>query len=218
MSNHTEWRSPYLGTGFSIPVEERISFYYSLGHSVAAIARLVSSEYQEFEINPITEESIIQYIRKNKNKLISLQQDNIAAIRAKNAEQLQKSFTVAQHAEISIAEAYAKKIIELIEELDSLDVTERSPDGNYVNMGRYATLVMCINKTQEMLEKISGTAAAREVMTHMKKAYVKEMAAKGAGMHQAAAEAEVTFMDDPHEMERFGPGFHMKGLPLLKKK
>lgn len=217
MSDTKEWRSPYMGTGFSIPVEERIRFYYSLGYSATAIARVVSSEYQEFELNPITPDSITSYIRKNLESLKLAQKTTIEEIRRKNGERLQENFVVAQHAEFSIVSAYSKKIIELVEQLDKLDLSEKSKDGHFINMGPYATLVMAINKTQEMLEKLSGTAAAREVMTHMKKAYVKEVAAKGVGMHKAAAEMEVTFMDDPNEMERFGPGFQIKGLPELRK-
>lgn len=204
------------GTGFSIPVEERIAFYYSLGHGVADIARIVSSEYQEFELHPITEQSVALYIRKNTRRLYALQQDAIAEIRAKNAEELGKSFSVAQHAELSIASAYSKKIIEMVNELDALDITERTKEGHFKNMGAYCTLVLSINKTQEMLEKISGTKAAREVMVHMKKAFVKEAAAKGMGMHKAAAEMEVTFMDD-ETVTALGPSFKSDGVPTLKK-
>lgn len=126
---------------------------------------------------------------------------------------MQKNFLMAQSTEIKVVEVYSNKIIELIAELEGLDISEKDDDGYYKNMGSYATLVMAINKTHNMLEKLSGTGSARVVMEHMRKAYAKEIAAKSSGMHDAAQKMDVVFMDDAESMRELSPG----ALPELKK-
>lgn len=207
---------------FSIPVEERINYYFTLGYKAEDIAEIVSAEYQEFELNPITVDSVKYYYRRNKTMISEVQNKYLLNCREKLAEDLKVGFTLAQKTENAMVRSFSKKIEELVEQLDQLDITEKDPDtGYFKNMGQYGTLVLAINETHKTLEKISGTAAAREVMVYMKKAYVKEEAARGAGLHGAATEAEVTFMDDDM-MTNIGIGeVNMKensqGLPELRK-
>lgn len=209
-------RDPYNKRGFTIPVEERIRYYYILGYGTTDIVTLVSGEYQEFESIPIDYKTVSAFIKTNKKALMDARQNSAIQLRKELSIQLKENFTIAQFTEVNIVETYCKKIKELIEELEVLDISEKNEDGYFRNMGQYATLVMAINKTHEMIEKLSGTAASREVMIYMKKAYVKEQAAKGMGLHEQAMEADIVFIDDPSGLENFGPNFG-KGIPDLKK-
>jgi len=150
---------------------------------------------------------------KNRAELLEARAERALAIREANNIKMQENFMTAQATEIKVVEVYSKKIIELVNELDGLDVTEQDDQGFYVNMGPYATIVMGINKTHEMMSKLSGTESARAVMEHMRKAYAKEVAAKASGMHDAAQKMETIFHDDVETMKEYGPC----GLPDLKK-
>jgi hypothetical protein len=214
MYDKTPRRVTQDNAGFSIPVEERIRHYYVLGFKSEDIAKCVSNEYQTFELVPIDIDSIRKYIRKNRKSLMSAREEYAMKIREENSLQLQENFLTAQSVEIRMVKTYAKKIEELVEELDSLDISERNADGYFVNMGQYATLVTSINVTHSTLAKLSGTESARSVMEHMRKAYAKEIAAKSSGMHDAAQKMDIVFMDDAAGMKQFGPS---SGLPELKK-
>lgn len=200
---------------FTIPVEERIRYYHTLGYSLDDIAKVVSSEYQAFEVNTIDVETIRRFIKKNGEELLAARDRYALSVRQENAIKMRENFAEAQSTEVCMVTTFSKKIKELVIQLDGLDLTEKDEDGKYYkNIGSYGTIVMAINKTHETLEKLSGTASARSIMEHMKKAYIKESVARKVGLHKAAEEMEVEFMDENEVLKNFGAS---GGLPELKK-
>lgn len=199
-------RSKHTHVGFSIPVEERIRFYYVLGFRALEIAQFMRNEFRELELAEYSRYNVYRYIQKHQAELDEAQHEFRMEIRARINERLRENFNDANLMELDAVQVYIKKGRDIISAMDDLDILKRDEDGNFVNRGQFITLMMIFKEQQAMVGKLAQTDAAREYALFVRKMAVKAQEAKDGGLID---EAEVSFLDKdsnffPNDVKRLG--------------
>lgn len=197
-------RSNRSRINFSIPVEERIRYYFILGFRANEIAQFLRNEFRELELLEYSRYNVEQYLRRHRDFLNEEQHKFRMEIRAKINDGLRENFNNGMTLEIDAVNIYIKKAKDVLSAIDDLDILAKDEDGNFLNRGQFITLMMIFKEQQAMIGKLAQTDAAREYALYCRKMQVKANEAKGAGM-LTGEEAEVTFMDQETQFYGDGP-------------
>lgn len=176
---------------FSIPVEERIRYYFILGFRANEIAQFLCNEFRELELATYSRSNVNEFIRRNREELEKAEHDFRMDIRQRHEQELRRNFTDAHSLEIEAVQVYIRKGREILTAMDELDLTKQDEDKNFVNRGQMGTLMMLFKEQHAMIAKLSQTDAAREYALFVRKLNAKAQEGKDAGM----LDTEVTFLD-----------------------
>jgi hypothetical protein len=185
MAQQTSRRNQ-TGISFSIPVEERIRFYYILGFRATEIAQFLRNEFRELELVEYSRYSVDQHIRRNRAELDAAQHEFRMDLRTTINNRLRENFNDAHLMELDAVQVYIRKARDVVQAMDDLDILKKDDEGNFVNRGQFITLMMIFKEQQAMVGKLAQTDAAREYSLYVRKMSIKAQEAKAGGLVEEA--------------------------------
>lgn len=199
-------RSQLGSINFSIPVEERIRYYFILGFRATEIYQFLRNEFRELELTEYSRYNLKQYIDRHQQELSAAQHEFRMELRQVINDRLRSNFSDAHLMELDAVRVYIKKAKDIVGAIEDLDILKRDEEGNFVNRGQFITLMMIFKEQQAMVGKLAQTDAAREYALYVRKMAIKAQEAKDSGMCE---EAEVSFLDAdndffPNDKKRLG--------------
>lgn len=177
---------------FSVPVEERIRYYFILGFRALEISQFLRNEFRELELIEYSRENVQQWIKRNLEELEKAEHDFRMDIRERNNQRLRENYHDALSMELDAVRIYILKAKEILKSMEELDLLKQDEDGNFVNRGQMGTLMMLFKEQQAMVGKLAQTDAAREYALYVRKIQAKVKEAEEAGV----LDTEVTFLDN----------------------
>lgn len=135
-----------------------------MGFSQAETRTIVNRELEDYlTTGELTSVEIANFVSKNESYINEYKQQYLERCGMMMISAQEAAFNKTHTLETKMADSYASKMDDWLNELNSLDITEQDEDGNYVNTSRFFVVHEAITKLHKTLEKLSGTGSMREL-------------------------------------------------------
>lgn len=142
-------------------------------HSLPTCCAILNEEFQDIEVNPITQRDLELLIEKNRDWLKEVKEEMTAIIKEEQTSFIKEIANIAFKSESRLAKQLAKKLDDLVTVMIDCDLTIVDEDtGKPINMSAYLGLLEACEKTQKLIGKLAGTDVMREVETYKIKAQI----------------------------------------------
>lgn len=167
---------------YPIPVLERVLEMCVMGHSQDDIFYAVKSEFEDILFSPISKSNIKTIISDNM-EVVRTRRKRIAELcREQTEEDMLDLFNICRPSEELMVKTYNNKLVEAMDELGSLSLSEKDDDGNFKNTQRIMNLMAMAEKFHATISKVSGLDAVREVEIFRQKSNISSAAKNGSGL------------------------------------
>lgn len=140
---------------------ERLISLYAYGNSAVEIFKILSQEFDDVEVNPIRLADVKNVIKMQKAELDLAKQELSTLCRDAMQKQMLSLYERGNAIEAKIFDRYTRKMEEMMDRLDDIDLAEPDPEGS--NLKTYFSLITAIEKTHQMAVKICGVDSIREI-------------------------------------------------------
>lgn len=164
-----------------MPVIERVIELSILGHNQDDIWATICSEFEDILFNPISK-LVVKNIISDNMEVIKKRRERMGELYQQDTEkEMLELVRVARPAEVLLVHTYANKISEAAQEMNSLDLSAKDDDGNFVNTGRIMNLIAMTDKMHGILAKITCLDAIRDFELFKQKTTFAAQAKLGSG-------------------------------------
>lgn len=135
-----------------------------MGFERSEILTIINREMEDsLTTGSMTRRQVDQFFERNEVELEEYKKEYLERCNSMMISAQERAFNKTHDAEVKMADRFAAKINDWLDELDTLDITEQDEDGNYINTARFFVIHEAITKLHKTLEKLSGTGSMREL-------------------------------------------------------
>lgn len=167
---------------------ERLTQLLALGYDINTVCGILREEFQDIEVNAIDKRQIEEFIRENKLVIEERKEEIRGIVHEEILVHTREIVQVAVKGENRVVIALAKKLDQITNGIENLDMSEVDENFKPVNMAIFCQYLEATEKLLKMIGKYAGTDDLRMLTTFKQKEIISaQIKAEGGSLIPGAS-------------------------------